>query len=120
MMGIRRDAPGHQAGLASGLITTSQQMGGALGLAILSGIAESVTAHSAATMAPIAALVHGFDRAMLVAMLFMVFASVLAITVMYLRRSLQESASFNDETKPAATRGTIKALMINSIPYKSC
>jgi MHS family alpha-ketoglutarate permease-like MFS transporter len=37
--------------------------------------------------------------------------AVLAITVMYLRRSLQESASFNEETKPAATRGTIKALM---------
>jgi MHS family alpha-ketoglutarate permease-like MFS transporter len=37
--------------------------------------------------------------------------AVLAITTMYLRRSLQESASFNDETKPVATRGTLKALM---------
>jgi MHS family alpha-ketoglutarate permease-like MFS transporter len=35
----------------------------------------------------------------------------LAIITMYLRRSLQESASFDDEAKPAATRGTIKALM---------
>ncbi len=33
-----------ESGLASGLITTSQQMGGALGLSILSGIAASVTA----------------------------------------------------------------------------
>ncbi len=37
--------------------------------------------------------------------------ALLAITTMYLRRSLQESASFNEETKPVATRGTLKALM---------
>jgi MHS family alpha-ketoglutarate permease-like MFS transporter len=37
--------------------------------------------------------------------------AVLAITVMYLRRSLQESVSFKDEINPEATRGTIKALM---------
>ncbi len=36
--------------------------------------------------------------------------AVLAITVMYLRRSLQESASFNDEKTSSATRGTLKAL----------
>jgi len=35
----------------------------------------------------------------------------LAIITMYLRRSLQESAPINDEAKPAAMRGTIKALM---------
>jgi len=36
--------------------------------------------------------------------------AILAITVMYLRRSLQESASFKQEAEPAAKRGTIKAL----------
>jgi hypothetical protein len=39
--------PGREAGLASGLISTSQQMGGALGLSILSGVAATVTASSA-------------------------------------------------------------------------
>jgi EmrB/QacA subfamily drug resistance transporter len=72
--------PAKESGLASGLITTSQQMGGALGLAILSGVAASVTAASTQLTAT-AALVHGFDRALLVAAAFMVFASVLAITV---------------------------------------
>jgi len=72
--------PGHEAGLASGLISTSQQMGGALGLSILSGVAATVTA-SSAHLGPTGALVHGFDRAMLVAMLFLLFAVGLAITV---------------------------------------
>ncbi|MGZ3757011.1 MAG: MFS transporter [Mucilaginibacter sp.] len=36
--------------------------------------------------------------------------AVLAITVMYLRRSLQESASFKEEKVPSAARGTLKAL----------
>ena len=71
---------GREAGLASGLISTSQQMGGALGLAILSGVAATVTA-SATNLNPAAALVHGFDRAMMVAVLFMVFAVLLAISV---------------------------------------
>jgi len=36
--------------------------------------------------------------------------AVLAISVMYLRRSLQESVSFKDETQPVQKRGTLKAL----------
>jgi EmrB/QacA subfamily drug resistance transporter len=72
--------PGHQAGLASGLINTSQQMGGALGLSILSGIAASVTA-SSAYLGRAGALVHGFDRAILAAVAFLLFAAILAILV---------------------------------------
>jgi EmrB/QacA subfamily drug resistance transporter len=72
--------PGREAGLASGLISTSQQMGGALGLSILSGVAATVTA-SSSRLGATGALVHGFDRAMLVAMVFMLFAVMLAITV---------------------------------------
>ena len=72
--------PANEAGLASGLINTSQQMGGALGLAVLSGVASSVTAH-ALHASSIEALVHGYDRAFLASAIFMIFALVLAVTV---------------------------------------
>jgi EmrB/QacA subfamily drug resistance transporter len=71
---------GRESGLASGLITTSQQMGGALGLAILSGVATSVTAGSG-YLGRAGSLVHGFDRAMLVGLAFMLVATTLAIAV---------------------------------------
>ena len=53
--------PDREAGLASGLINTSQQVGGALGLAVLSTVANSVTG-SAHTPA---ALTDGFQSAFL-------------------------------------------------------
>lgn len=72
--------PGHLSGLASGLITTAQQMGGALGLAILSGVAASVTA-SSLHLGQAGALVRGFESAIWVAVGFMVFAAALAVLV---------------------------------------
>jgi EmrB/QacA subfamily drug resistance transporter len=53
----------HEAGLASGLINTSQQVGGALGLAVLASIATSVT--NDATGSPPQALTDGFQAAFL-------------------------------------------------------
>jgi MFS family permease len=53
-----------EAGLASGLINTSQQIGGALGIAALSTIATSRTADAVAGGAAVpGALVHGFAGA---------------------------------------------------------
>jgi hypothetical protein len=79
--------PHHESGLASGLLNTSQQIGGALGLAILSGIATAgaktyVTAH-AATTAPAqlaaAAQVQGYHNALLVASFFPILTAVLVL-----------------------------------------
>ena len=56
-----------EAGLASGLINTSQQIGGALGIAALSTIATSHASDKlAAGVAPPSALVDGFTAAFLV------------------------------------------------------
>ncbi len=95
--GVPRD----RAGLASGLINTSQQMGGAIGLAVLSGVAASVTAMSG-QFGKLGALVHGYDRAFLVGFGFMVIVIFLAITVIKERKkptephsSVQQQVSFD-------------------------
>ncbi len=72
--------PSHEAGVASGLISTSQQMGGALGLSILSGIAASVTAGSLSLGATSAAI-HGYQVAFLTGAGFMILASLAAALV---------------------------------------
>lgn len=75
---------GREAGLASGLINTSQQIGGALGLAILTGIASSQAAKYVTHLAhpnaltPLAAEVHGFHAAFYLASTFMIAAAVIA------------------------------------------
>lgn len=69
--GVRED----QTGLASGLINTSQQMGGAIGLAILSSIAASVaTSHVA--LGRQEALVLGYHAAFLTGVAFILIATM--------------------------------------------
>jgi EmrB/QacA subfamily drug resistance transporter len=77
--------PVSQGGLASGLLNTSQQMGGALGLAILSGVAASVTKANA-HLGRAGALVQGYDRAFSVAVGFMLVAAALAALVITQRK----------------------------------
>ncbi|MBV1855598.1 MFS transporter [Catellatospora tritici] len=57
-----------ESGLASGLLNTSQQVGGALGLAVLATLAGTATADKVAAGADAAtALTHGYGLALLVA-----------------------------------------------------
>ncbi len=69
-----------EAGLASGLINTSQQMGGALGLAILSSTAAFITSRNAA-MGQMESIVYGYNMAFLVAVGFIAIATLLGFLI---------------------------------------
>jgi len=79
-----------EAGLASGLINTSQQIGGALGIAALSTIATSRTADSVAGGSALpAALVDGFQLAFLVGVGIAALGIVAALTLIRRRELAQ-------------------------------
>jgi len=75
------------SGLASGLLTTTQQVGGSLGLAVLSSVSTSRTTSALqdGSALPIA-LTHGFKGAILVAAALCAVGVVLAITLLPGRR----------------------------------
>jgi MFS family permease len=75
------------SGLASGLLNTTQQVGGSLGLAILSSVSTSRTtsALDSGSALPVA-LTHGFKGAFVVAALLCAVGVVLAITLLPGRR----------------------------------
>jgi MFS family permease len=71
-----------EAGLASGLFNTSQQIGGALGIAALSTIATSRTGDAVASGSALPdALVHGFTGAFTVGGLIAALGIVAALTL---------------------------------------
>jgi EmrB/QacA subfamily drug resistance transporter len=71
--------PPDKAGLAAGLLSTSQQLGMALGLAVLSAIATARTHHLlAAQAARPEALTSGYQRALLVCSMLVLAAALIA------------------------------------------
>ncbi len=99
--------PHEDAGLASGLFNTSQQIGGSIGLAILSTIAASRTgdALDAIQGDPTdaersEALVGGFTAAFLAAALLVALGAVLLVVL--LRKRHLDAVALVEETAPAA------------------
>jgi hypothetical protein len=73
------------AGVASGLINTSRQIGGAVGIAAISAVAASSTrhyaeAHSALSATSGVALDHGFQTALYVMVGLLVAGALIAVT----------------------------------------
>ena len=87
--------PTHEAGLASGLLNTSRQLGGALGLAALTAVsataAKTELAHRTAVGT---ALSHGYGRALLIAALVSIAGGISAL---FLGGSVQLPPTTNNE-----------------------
>jgi EmrB/QacA subfamily drug resistance transporter len=94
--------PPKEAGLASGLINTTRQMGGAVGLAVLATLAASTSRddHAAAHSAQ-AALTSGYDRAFLIAGLLLLVGAGLAMLI----RSAPQASPLQrgDDITPSST-----------------
>jgi EmrB/QacA subfamily drug resistance transporter len=74
--------PADRAGLAAALLNSSQQVGGALGLAIFTAIATSRTSDLLAShTSPAEALTSGFQRALLASSLFLLAAAFVALRI---------------------------------------
>ncbi len=74
--------PADKAGLAAGLLNSSQQVGSALGLAILSAVAITRTSHLIAARVPaVAASDAGYHQALLTGSILMAAAAVLALRI---------------------------------------
>jgi EmrB/QacA subfamily drug resistance transporter len=74
--------PSDKAGLAAGLLNSSQQVGSALGLAILSAVAITRTSHLiAAQVSPAVASDAGYHQALLAGSMLMAAAALLALRI---------------------------------------
>jgi MFS family permease len=85
--------PADKAGLAAALLNASQQLGGALGLAIFTAVATSHTQHLVAAHEPAAyALTEGFQRALLVGSIFIFAAAIIALRATNTRGEAPDAA----------------------------
>lgn len=88
--------PAHEAGLASGLLNTAQQIGGALGLAVLAVVASAGTQSAlAAGQDPLLASMSGYRQAFLVASILIAIALLVAVFVIKMPKRAQANAKLH-------------------------
>jgi MFS family permease len=93
--------PADKAGLAAALLNASQQLGGALGLAIYSALATSRTRDLlAAHASPAHALTAGFSSALLVGSIFLLAAAIIGLRATNTRG--EQTEPVDHDGKPAA------------------
>src|SRR4051812_9329229 len=90
-----------EAGLASGLINTSQQVGGALGLAVLAAVATSVTTDATGSQA--SALADGFQAAFLGGAVFAIIGLIATLVLIRSEDSRAHVALGAGDTAEAPT-----------------
>jgi EmrB/QacA subfamily drug resistance transporter len=79
-MSATSGVPPHEAGLASGLVNTSRQVGGAVGLAAMGTVAANLAKHHGPGAAStLSALTNGYDRAFAIAAVVLVAGAAMAL-----------------------------------------
>jgi EmrB/QacA subfamily drug resistance transporter len=96
--------PAHEAGLAAGLINTTRQVGGALGLAIMATVASSITAsHEHGQHSVHAALTSGYRAAFVIAGCGAIVGALLATMLPKLKAPAPAPQPVGGDAKAAAT-----------------
>ncbi len=88
IVAVRGVAP-RDTGIASGVVNTAQQIGGALGLATLVTVAATVTRHAATHNTRLVALTHGYTAGILVGGALFLAGLVVALLTLRVRVSAQ-------------------------------
>jgi MFS family permease len=105
--GVRRQ----DAGVASALVNTMQQVGGSIGLSALSTVALTATAsylaaHHTGPLAPATAATHGYTTAFTISAAILGLGVILAIVLLPSRRRLAEPRPAAAEPTTAAAEST--------------
>ena len=91
------------AGVASGLLNTSRQVGGAVGLAVVNAIAAGFAVHGVSGAATDASLAHGYRVALLVLAMLALAGAVLSSTLLDPRQATASAEQpFDEPVREAA------------------